>query len=198
MITEDQFKQAAALLNCDVPSIKAVNQVEASGKGFLADGRPKILFEGHIFWKQLLKIGMHPDQLRKGNEDILYPKWDKVAVKPFYKMDQYARLQKARLINVDAANKSASWGAFQIMGFNYKACGYNSVADYVAAQADEAKQLMCFCSYLKDSHLDVNLRIHDWAGFARGYNGPDYAKNQYDIKLRNAFNSFNNPLVAVK
>ena len=190
MLTEEQFNEAATLLDCEPASVKAVNQVEARGNGFRPDGKAKILFEGHIFWKQLLSIGMNPQELQHGNEDILYPKWDKTAVRPLYNMDQYVRLEKARQINTDAANKSASWGAFQIMGFNYHACGYNSVGEFVTAQADEQNQLLCFCKYLKGSHLDVNLRNLDWAGFARGYNGPDYTQNQYDTKLKNAYNSF--------
>jgi hypothetical protein len=31
------------------------------------------------------------------------------------------------------------------------------------------------------------LKAHDWAKVARGWNGPGYAKNKYDIKLRDRF-----------
>jgi hypothetical protein len=31
------------------------------------------------------------------------------------------------------------------------------------------------------------LRRHDWAGFARKYNGPGFARNQYDLRLRAAY-----------
>lgn len=34
------------------------------------------------------------------------------------------------------------------------------------------------------------LQRKDWAGFARGYNGPGYAKNRYDIKLANAYKKY--------
>lgn len=190
MLTEDQFQEAARLISCDTASIKAVNEVEAKGNGFLKDKRPKILFEGHIFWKQLLAVGIDPVQHRTGNEDILYPTWDAAIVRPLYNMDQYARLEKARAIHRDAANCSASWGAFQIMGFNYKSCGYNSVQEFVDAQQDEYNQLRCFCNYIKNHHLDVNLAHLDWAGFARAYNGPEYTQNQYDAKLRRAYEKF--------
>lgn len=190
MITELQFQQAAKLLNCDPAVIKAVNQVESSGNGFLKDGRPKILFEGHIFWKQLLLAGIDPKPLQKANSDILYPVWNLATVRPLYKMDQYVRLEKAKKINENAALMSASWGAFQIMGFNYKLCNRASVQDFVTAQQDEYNQLQCFCNYIKSTHLDVNLQHLDWKGFARAYNGPDYLKNQYDTKLARAYNSF--------
>src|ERR1041385_637456 len=114
MLTNQQFAVAAVSINCEAAAVKAVNQVEARGNGF-KNGKPKILFEGHIFWKQLLKIGIDPKTIQIGNEDILYPIWDPVKVRPFYNMDQYVRLDKAKMINEDAALKSASWGAFQIM-----------------------------------------------------------------------------------
>ena len=44
MLNEDDYKEAAELLRCDIPAIKAVAEVESSGAGFLCDGRPKILF----------------------------------------------------------------------------------------------------------------------------------------------------------
>lgn len=191
MLTEQQFSNAANLLGCDTAAVKAVNQVEARGNGFQKDGKVKILFEGHIFWKQLLKNGIDPKTRLTGNEDILYPTWNLAKVRPYYNMNQYVRLEKAKLIDETAALKSASWGAFQIMGFNHKACGYNTVQEFVSAQAEEANQLMSFCNYLRSTHLDVNLRNHDWKGFARGYNGADYWKNQYDTKLQKAYDAFN-------
>lgn len=191
MITEKQFEEAAHLLGCDKAAVKAVNKVETGGRtSFMPDGRAKILFEGHIFWKQLLFVHIDPKAHLKGNEDILYPTWVVEKVRPFYKLDQYKRLEKARLIHADAANKSASWGAFQIMGMHHAKCGYANVADFVAAQADEYKQLLCFCNYLKNTHINLHLQHLDWKGFARAYNGADYAKNQYDSKLKAAYEAF--------
>jgi hypothetical protein len=195
MITEEQYQNVATSLSCEVAAIKAVQKVESSGKGFLSNGNPKILFEGHIFWKQLLRAGKDPSSIQVGNEDILYPVWNLQKVRPFYNLDQYQRLNKAKAILEDAALKSASWGAFQIMGFNHKSCGFDTVGAFVLAQSNEFEQLNCFCNYLKNSHLDVNLRNNDWKGFARGYNGSDYWKNQYDTKLKSAYETFRGPLV---
>jgi len=189
-ISPQQYAQVAKTLGCEVAAIKAVEKVESSGTGFRKDGRPKILFEGHIFWKQLLAAGKDPAKLRKGNEDILYPVWDAAIVREAYKLDQYARLDKARAIDEAAALKSASWGAFQIMGFNHKSCGFSTVQQFVKAQQDEFEQLNAFCNYLQSTHLNVNLQHRDWKGFARGYNGPEYYKNQYDSKLQKAYEAF--------
>lgn len=40
---------AAAQINIEPCALQAVCNVESSGSGFLSSGRPKILFEGHIF-----------------------------------------------------------------------------------------------------------------------------------------------------
>ena len=37
---------------------------------------------------------------------------------------------------------------------------------------------------------DDELRRHDWAGFARGYNGRNYKINQYDVKIAAAYKRF--------
>jgi len=52
-ISGDDYSRAADLLGVDVATIRAVCDVETSGSGFLPDGRPKILFEGHVFWREL-------------------------------------------------------------------------------------------------------------------------------------------------
>jgi hypothetical protein len=191
MISEEKYQNAALLIGCDAATVKAVSLVESSGKGFQKDGKPKILFEGHIFWKQLKKAGRDPEALQAGNEDILYPVWNANRVRPLYKMDQYARLNKARTIDAACADASASWGLFQVMGFNYKACGCQTAEEFITAQGDEFRQLECFCNYIRNRHLDVNLAHCDWAGFARAYNGPDYTRNQYDSKLKKAYDKFN-------
>jgi peptidoglycan hydrolase-like protein with peptidoglycan-binding domain len=44
--------------------------------------------------------------------------------------------------------------------------------------------------FIKSVNLDAKLRVRDWTGFARGYNGPSYWRNQYDVKLKAAFEKF--------
>src|SRR5260370_5919444 len=46
---------AAETLNVPVAAIRAVNEIESRGQGFLPDGRPVILFERHVFYKRLRK-----------------------------------------------------------------------------------------------------------------------------------------------
>ena len=176
-------------LGVELAAVKAVYEIESSGRGFLTDGRPKILFEGHIFWKQLKNKGLNPEDFREDNGDVLYPKW----TKQYYKggSAEHDRLNKAKLINEDAALESASWGIFQIMGFHYKKVGYDSVKLYVKAMyKSEAYHLKAFGKFIESENLVRHLRNHNWAAFARGYNGAGYKQNKYDIKLERAFRKY--------
>lgn len=189
-LEEADFQKAAEILNVEVAAIKAVQEVETGGKGgFLKKEFPAILFEGHIFWNELKKRNIQPEKLVYGNEDILYPKW----TKSYYKggIAEYERLQRAIAIHEEAANCSASWGMFQIMGFNYSLCGCESVDLFVSEmKKSEGTQLLLFTTFLRKNGWDKYLRQHDWAEFARHYNGPSYKDNKYDEKIENAYNKY--------
>ena len=51
---------AAKRLQIEPCALQAVCTVESSGQGFLPSGKPKILFEGHIFWRELAKRRYQP------------------------------------------------------------------------------------------------------------------------------------------
>lgn len=186
-LTDDDFRLAARLLDVEVAALKAVKEVE-SGRygGFLPSGQPVILFEGHIFWSQLKKRGIDPEKYKTGNEDILYPTWNKLHYKSVEA--EYERLGKARRIHREAADASASWGMFQIMGFNHVACGEKSVSGFVDMMCkSELHQLLLSARFIRSGGMLPALQQKDWAEFAKRYNGPAYARNKYDEKLAAAY-----------
>ncbi len=92
-------------------------------------------------------------------------------------------------MNLDrtAALESASWGAFQIMGFNHANAGYpGSVDSFVEAmKVSEYNHLAAFVAIVShNGRLLRSIRKKDWTTFARHYNGSNYADNQYDIKMK--------------
>lgn len=185
-LSEDDLIKAAKDLGVEVAVIKAVRDVEAKGTGF-KDEWPVILFERHIFWKQLKKHGKDPSELRHGNEDILSAKPGNYAGG----IKEHGRLDRAKTIDIDAALESASWGMFQIMGFHWQQLGYSSVKQFVKhMHRSEGDHLSAFVKFIKSENLTSFLRIKDWAGFARRYNGKDYKKNKYDTKLASAYVKF--------
>lgn len=190
-LIDEDFTQVAELLGCEPAALKAVQQVETGGRGgFFSPGRPAILFKGHIFWTQLKKRGSNPEDYVKGNENILYPKWEKGHYKGG--IGEYDRLEQARKINREAADASASWGMFQIMGFNYAACGEESIESFVRSMCEsEFKQLLLTANFIKkNSQMLQALQARDWAVFAKCYNGPAYAQNRYDVKLEAAYQKY--------
>lgn len=192
-LSEDDWVRAAGIIGCEVEALKAVASVETRGSGFFSDGQPQILFERHIFWKELRKAGIDPNKYFKGNEDILNPKSGgyKGGVK------EYDRLNRAMMIDggseacKEAALRSASWGLFQIMGFNYEKAGCSSAQEMrEKAKISEYEQLAFGCNFIKNSpNISRALISKDFTTFARLYNGPGYAKNNYDVKMRNYYNA---------
>jgi hypothetical protein len=103
-------------------------------------------------------------------------------------MDEWTRLDRARAIDNEAAISSASYGTFQIMGLNYKLCGYNNVLEFYDNQfKKEVDHLRDLANFVTKRGLLVHLQNQDWAKFAEGYNGPAYKQNRYDEKLAAAF-----------
>lgn len=195
-LTNEMIRDLANRLGLEPALLKAVQLVEAAGRdGFLADGRPQILFEGHIMYKEFHK--KFPDRdlayLRKRYSTIFFPKWDKS--KYLGGVHEYKRLELAKEIDEECALKSASWGMFQIMGFNHKICGCQDVYDFVHKVSEShEKQLELMYYFMHNSGCLKELKAKDWAGFARKYNGPGYAQNAYDQKLRNAYENFKDKL----
>lgn len=186
-LVEADFEDAAKLLKCNVAGIKAVADVESSGDGFLEDGRVRVLFEGHKFFKYT------GGRFQHSHPTLCFPKWTRAhyAKGPNREargQGELARLEQAMTLDRQAALMSASYGKFQIMGFNFAHCAFPNVdAFYSAMQKDEREHLLAFCNYIIDTSLDDELRDHRWADFARRYNGPDYKKNRYDDKLAVAY-----------
>jgi len=191
MITEQDYHLAATLLGCEVASIKAVAEVESRGAGFDEQGRLKILFEPHIFWQQLEEVGINPVDHIKGNTDILAKKWNPSLYGKY--SVQWDKMKRAAVIHEKAAMMSASYGMFQIMGFNCVAAGYPNIWAFINALAlGEGEHLRAVSTLIANKNWDRQLRAKDWAKFAELYNGSSYKDNKYDIKLQIAYNKYKN------
>jgi len=179
-LSTDGLTATAQTLGVQEPEIWAVLAVETSGCGFLGDRRPQILYERHIFHR--LTGGRFDDG------EISDPTAGGYGAGG---ANQYDRLAKALALDRGAALQSASWGLGQVLGTNFAAAGFADVETMVAAMSDsEDAQLAAVAGFLKTSKLDQAMRDHDWAAFARGYNGPQYAKNNYDNQLHDKYQKY--------
>lgn len=195
LLRNHDLVNAAERLGVPLAAIYAVNEVESKGKGFLDNGKPVILFERHIMYRQLAtprnadddpaELKRHAGQLAVATPALVNPKPGGY----IGGTAEHQRLAMARLIDDTAALESASWGAFQIMGFHWKRLGYASVQEFVAAMsAGESPQFDAFTRLIEtDPALHKALKARKWAEFARLYNGPDYLRNLYDTKLQRAY-----------
>ncbi|SKB46928.1 N-acetylmuramidase family protein, partial [Luteibacter sp. 22Crub2.1] len=201
-LSEEDFVEAANDLQCEAEVIKAIAKVETGYPGpFFRPGEildegddivPTILYERHIFHRRTggaydlthQEISDSAHYVRKlvhGEREtpkkILYG--DSVK--------QYERLLKAYAISPHEALMSASWGAFQIMGFNYEACGHSSVDAFVRALSEsESNHLKALVSFMKKNpRLLTAIRQKDWTAIAKNYNGPQY--DDYDVRMSRAY-----------
>lgn len=183
--TKADIIAAAKRINVPAAQIKAINDVESPKGGFYTDGTPVILFERHKYYQALTNRHWYTkrNEMRLNYPDICNPSAGDYNVRP-----QYEKLEIAATLNWDAAHEAASWGFGQVMGFNWQKLGYESVRDFVTKMYEsEGQQLDAVCRYIKATGLDEALRRKDWAAFAKGYNGKDYQRNDYDNKMASAY-----------
>ncbi|MBJ8553051.1 N-acetylmuramidase family protein [Acinetobacter bereziniae] len=188
MITEDDYSVAATQLGCEIAAIKAVAQTESPRGAFstlLGKKAPTILYERHYF-----------RSFTAYKYDVSHPILSGPQGNYGLYSAQYKKLIEAMSISEDAALKSCSWGKFQIMGANFKNCGYSNVKEMVEdAFKNEKMQLNQFVNFINyDPNLVAAIRAKQWTKFAKGYNGPKYYQNAYDTKMKKAYDVFkNNP-----
>ncbi|WP_212525840.1 N-acetylmuramidase domain-containing protein [Actibacterium sp. MT2.3-13A] len=148
----DAFAWASRQLQCDEPAIRAIWDVEASGRFYDSDGGVLRRFEPHHApgfdgwtWRDSLKLGA-------ARREALF-------------LDAYAA-------NPEAAMRATSWGGPQIMGFNHRDAGFGTARGMVRAMADsERAHVEAFVALVDKWKLGPAIRAHDWLSFARGYNG---------------------------
>ncbi|BAO87929.1 N-acetylmuramidase domain-containing protein [Caballeronia cordobensis] len=181
-LDDEGVGNALETLGLKAPELWAVLAVETRACGFLPDGRPAILFERHKFHDQT-----------NGRFDATHPEVSAPSSGGYGEggAHQYERLAEAQALDETAALKSASWGLGQVMGFNFSTAGYASVQAMIAAMTrSEDDQLLATAHTMAGNGWHKALRQHDWATFARSYNGPSYRANNYDVRLAGAYSKF--------
>ncbi|MBC3413558.1 MULTISPECIES: N-acetylmuramidase family protein [Pseudomonas] len=187
-LTDADYQYAATQLGNGISAnlIKAFAQVESGGKSGFGPARlPMIAFEGHWF-----------QRYTKHKYDVTHPllsyKYKKKAGPQWQinNKDQdkaWETMATAFALDQQAALQSASWGMFQVMGFNYANCGYKNVFEFVAAlKLNASEQLKAFLNYCKKNPGFITAaKNKDYAGMASSYNGDDYGN--YDVLIKQAY-----------
>lgn len=173
-------------LKVEPAALYAVAEVESEGHVTArVNGKdmPLIRWEGHYFDARLK--GAQREEARRQklaspivggikNPSSQPARWDIVA--------------RAMKINRQAALESFSIGLGQVMTAHWRKLGFTSV-DAMIERAKEgaAGQIDLMARYIDKFGLADELQRLDFTAFARGYNGPAYAKNAYDTKMAAAY-----------
>lgn len=187
MYTPAQVALGASALGIEPEMMMAVAKKETAGKKltFRSKGRdiPQILYERHQFWRELIKRGINPRKVLQDNPDAGHI----LAQTPYSSygrfIEQYSRRDKAIDINREAAFASCSYGGFQIMGYWFAECGYESAEAFAEAMTDHNNHIPAFVKLVEHFGLKEALRSRDFAAFAEGWNGPAYYRKGYHIEL---------------
>ena len=184
-LAQGDVGDAARAIGIETAVLLAFLEVEAAGRGFDSQGRPKMLFEPHVFWRNL--AGALRD--KAAALGLAYKAW-----KRNYPADSYPRLSKAIGIAREPAFRSGSYGLPQILGENHKAAGFASAEQMFATMKQgEREQLLAMVALLKTWGLAVHLRGKDfskpesWWPAVERYNGKSFRANGYDVKCAAAF-----------
>lgn len=193
-LVEQDFIDAGTALAVQPAAIKAFWKTEANGSGF-QNGRPKILPEPHRF----SKITGHKFDMTAPL--ISYTHWGERPYPStqdtrYDEMMQWGALLTRFNTPLDAMFMAVSYGAPQIMGENFAACGYADAFSFAEAMArDEKTQLAAFNSFVLKAGILPWLRKVDrteasWDPVAERYNGTAFRQNSYSKKMLTSFIAF--------
>ncbi|WP_428673733.1 N-acetylmuramidase domain-containing protein [Reyranella sp.] len=184
MFDTADYQRAAARLECPVAHVMAMAAVESSGETFWAlNGRlvVPVRFEAHWFGK------LTGYRFNDSHPDLSCVEWSP-ALAATTRAGAWEQLERARVLDRDAANQAASHGAFQVMGFQWKRLGYPSVqafVDSMSADGDDG-QMDAFVRYVEaDPALRASLSIGAWRDVEQRYNGGGQG-GAYAVKLKAA------------
>lgn len=177
-VTGDEIDAFAGMVGCTPKQLRAVAKVESSGSGFDRQGRPKILYERHLFHRMTdgrWSVSSFSNPAGGG-----------------YSQDSWAKLNAAAGKDPDAAFSACSWGKFQVLGLHWSKLGYASPFALAKATTEsEANHYLLLVQYVRTFGLAEAMRAlstdpEDCRAFAAGYNGPAYRRFNYHAKLAEA------------
>lgn len=166
----------ADAIGIDPPMLRAIRTVESNGKP------SAVRFEPHVFHRET------DDRYRV---EVPYTPGEGRAASTVRSETNRAAFTRAYALDPSAAVRSTSWGAYQVLGgaliqlYGSPAAGVAAFDRNPAVVSDEL--LVAWFSSRPDALAAA--RVHDFAEFARRYNGPMYYVRGYDRKLADAYNT---------
>lgn len=188
----DKTVATARLHKIEPEALLAVVETESAGRSLENDGKtPCLLFERHVFYRELNKAGKFVALNLAEHAGLALQTWSPATQ---YKdqgssANRLKLLAQARAIDNECALRSCSFGVGQTCGFLAEEIHFADAVHMFNFMVDGGvtAQVDCMIREIQNKHLIAKLNAHDWSGFARVYNGPGYAKNNYDSKMEIAY-----------
>lgn len=201
------YKKIASQLNIEPALIYAITKTESNGVFAYKNGKISVLMERHWIYKLTRKVSWrvarklakkHPELVNRRAGGYTKDEYKRITNACKYLALEFATFmpsQEAQEKANEIVYQSTSWGAFQIMGFNYKLCGYKSAVKMAEAyhtnpREEQIKGFLRFIRRYKKGKVLVALKNKNWQKVAYNYNGSGYKRNNYDKKLATAYNAF--------
>lgn len=174
-VTAEEIVAIAKRLGCTPKQLSAVAKVESSGSGFDDQGRPKILFERHLF--------------HRATDGKWSPTIYSNPVGGGYGISSWAKLSAACAKDPDAAFGSASWGKFQVLGLHWSRLKYASAFELARSTTiSEGAHYELFARFIEVNNLadelaQISSDPDDCRPFAKNYNGSSYERFSYHTRI---------------
>ena len=154
-LTDDDYREVAEHLGCEIAAIKAVVEIEAgrTHEGFSAPGRPLVNFDLGMFRRNAARKGVSLSKYYRTHPQVFNRS------RRSSQASVFSRLTAARSIHDTSAIESTYWGMFQIGGFNWKKCGCASAGEFAERMSrSERDQFDLFAEFVKSTGLVRHLR----------------------------------------
>lgn len=194
---ELEIRTVADAIGIDAAALLAVAEVESGGQALVEIGgrpMPLILYEYHVFHRRLRPTA----RAQAVAAGLAAPRWGQIPY-PRSQRERYALLERAKLIDAEAAYSACSWGVGQVLGENARWLDYES-AEALAQEAmtGVAGQVRLMLRFIERKELDRALNARDWTAFARGYNGPLHYRHDYAGRLARAYDRWRDRTVVLR
>lgn len=192
LASDADIAAAARAATGTLRQMKAIAAVESGGTGWDGTGLLQCLYERHKAFGAIRKMLASK---RLPGAYLALPKYGGYTTDADHDgiNDSWEKLAEAAAIYGPVAFEWASFGMFQIMGFNAKACDYPGAIEMAWQMSrSQAAHYEAFGRFIQANGLATAFRAtsgdpDDCRAIAAGFNGRGYERNAYHEKIAAAF-----------
>lgn len=187
-LTNENYKWIAEKIHkdCEPEMVIAFSRVECRREPFDKDGFPAILYERHVFFRNV-KNRVNRTAWTKQYSTLCYPSgYGRGGYGSF--ASQRVKLSKAMSLDKEAAMEACSWGPFQELGENWEDYGFSSIGEFVDTMKNGLYGASdIFIRSIKHRGLVQPMVKRQYTVLASKYNGAGYKEFHYDDQIQGEY-----------